>query len=61
VSLELEICDDGLGMASNCHPGQGLIGMRERAALVGGWLMVGAGPSGGVQIRARLPVEPVRP
>jgi signal transduction histidine kinase len=60
-SLELQICDDGLGMAGNCHPGQGLIGMRERAALVGGWLMVGAGPSGGVQVRARLPVEPVRP
>jgi signal transduction histidine kinase len=59
-SLELQICDDGLGMAGNCHPGQGLIGMRERAALVGGWLMVGAGPSGGVQVRARLPVEPVQ-
>jgi signal transduction histidine kinase len=59
--LELQICDDGLGMPSDFHAGQGLIGMRERAALVGGWLTVGAGPSGGVQVSARLPLDAVKP
>ena len=33
----------------------------ERAALVGGRLMVGAGPSGGVQVCARLPLDAVKP
>jgi signal transduction histidine kinase len=58
--LELQICDDGRGMPGNFHAGQGLIGMRERAVLVGGWLMVGDGPSGGVQVSARLPVDAVQ-
>jgi signal transduction histidine kinase len=58
--LELQICDDGRGMPSNYHAGQGLIGMRERAALVGGWIMVGDGPAGGVQVSARLPVDAVQ-
>ncbi|NUU22842.1 MAG: sensor histidine kinase [Streptomycetaceae bacterium] len=36
--------------------GHGLVGMRERAAMVGGDLTAGAAPGGGFQVEARLPV-----
>jgi signal transduction histidine kinase len=36
----------------------GIIGMRERVALFGGSLAVGAGPDGGFRVVARLPLEP---
>jgi len=35
--------------------GHGLGGMRERAALLGGWLKAGAEPGGGFAVRAELP------
>ncbi|MFI6813805.1 sensor histidine kinase [Nonomuraea sp. NPDC050328] len=38
--------------------GQGLAGMRERVALVGGTLTTGPTPEGGFSVEARLPVEP---
>jgi signal transduction histidine kinase len=57
TSLELDICDDGRGMRPNPNAGNGLIGMHERAALVGGRLVVGAGPSGGVEVNAWLPTD----
>jgi signal transduction histidine kinase len=53
--LELDIRDDGRGMPVNPASGHGLIGMRERAALVGGFLLVGAGPAGGTRVLAELP------
>jgi signal transduction histidine kinase len=56
AALELRICDDGRGLDDDPSTGQGLIGMRERATLVGGQLVVGAGPAGGVEVRARLPL-----
>jgi signal transduction histidine kinase len=37
------------------HDGHGLIGMRERAAAVGGTLQAGAAPGGGFRVHARLP------
>lgn len=37
-------------------PGHGLIGMRERVALYGGWFESGAGHDGGFSVRARLPL-----
>jgi signal transduction histidine kinase len=53
--LELDICDDGCGLPETPQAGHGLIGMRERAALVGGCLLVGAGPAGGARVVASLP------
>jgi signal transduction histidine kinase len=55
--LELQICDDGRGFTTDLTPGHGLIGMRQRAALLGGRLMVGSGPTGGVKVEATLPVD----
>jgi signal transduction histidine kinase len=62
--LEIEVTDTGLGpgpgpMAS-CE-GHGLIGMRERAASVGGSLKSGPGPEGGYRVFALLPVAGAHP
>lgn len=57
--LGLRICDDGRGPAAGPGSGHGLVGMRERAALLGGWLQVTAMPGGGFGVRAFLPVQPV--
>jgi signal transduction histidine kinase len=55
--LELEIVDDGRGpTADGAQEGHGIIGMRERAALVGGRLGVGPASEGGFAVRARIPL-----
>ncbi|MFJ9130358.1 sensor histidine kinase [Streptomyces sp. NPDC102340] len=53
--LTLRIHDDGPGPGPRSGAGHGLTGMRERAALVGGRLSVGAGPGGGFLVEAKLP------
>jgi signal transduction histidine kinase len=55
--VEIEVRDDGVG-ASALTPGGGLIGMRERAAAVGGRLEAGSAPGGGFRVWASLPVVP---
>jgi signal transduction histidine kinase len=55
-SVELEIVDDGMGDGTAEGSGQGLIGMRERATLVGGEVDAGPLPGGGFRVRARLPL-----
>jgi signal transduction histidine kinase len=37
--------------------GKGIVGMRERAAALGGELQAGPRAEGGYRVRARLPVE----
>jgi signal transduction histidine kinase len=62
-ALTLEVTDDGRAAASqlgNGGGGRGLIGMRERVALVGGRLEVGPRPGGGFRIAALLPLDGVR-
>jgi signal transduction histidine kinase len=54
--LELEIADDGRGADNGAGSGEGLVGMRERAALFGGRLEAGPGDAGGYAVRARLPL-----
>jgi signal transduction histidine kinase len=56
--LGLVVSDNGSGSADPAPDGQGLIGMRERAALLGGSFETGAGESGGFAVRARFPLEP---
>jgi signal transduction histidine kinase len=56
-AIELEVVDDGRGPAADdAQRGQGIIGMRERAALVGGALRVGRAPGGGFAVDARIPL-----
>jgi len=48
--------DDGVGPGPG-EPGNGLAGMRERAAALGGTITVGAGPDGGFRVHAELPAR----
>lgn len=57
----VEVEDNGKGPAPDSRPspgsGHGLVGMRERAAAVGGELETSRVPGGGFRVRARLPVS----
>jgi signal transduction histidine kinase len=55
--LELEVVDDGTPATLGAETtGQGIIGMRERAALLGGELETGRRKGGGFRVAARLPL-----
>ncbi|MEU4221660.1 histidine kinase [Actinoplanes sp. NPDC026623] len=60
AALHLQITDDGAAAAvraPHAHgAGAGLVGMRERARLVGGSLDAGPLPAGGFRVSARLPL-----
>jgi signal transduction histidine kinase len=55
-AVRVVISDDGRGSESP-QVGHGLIGMRERAALLGGRLEAGSGPDGGFTVTAMIPYE----
>jgi len=60
TELEIEVLDDGPGRESERaggHAGHGLIGMRERAALHGGYLRAGPRPGGGFAVHASFPLN----
>lgn len=58
--LTITVEDDGRVGSHHPYPGtgHGLIGMRERAATVGGTLYAGARPEGGFTVTAELPLRP---
>ena len=58
-AIEVEVLDDGMGPGDPAAvtPGHGLLGMRERAAELGGSLLAGPGPAGGFRVHARLPLQ----
>ena len=57
-ALTIEVVDDGRGSvaATSPGPGHGLLGMRERATIMGGELHAGPHPLGGFVVNARLPL-----
>lgn len=58
-SITLEISDDGVGLAEDSQSkadSYGLLGMRERAANLRGWLEVSSAPGRGTSVMLSLPV-----
>ena len=55
--LHLRVRDDGPGPAPRARDGNGLMGMRERATLVGGTLRTGPAEGGGFLVEAELPIK----
>jgi signal transduction histidine kinase len=59
-SISLEVEDHGRGFSPDAaHQGIGLVGMRERAELVGGTLQVVRRDAGGTIVRLVVPAEKV--
>ena len=55
--VRIEVTDDGIGASPGVNGGHGIVGMRERAQLLGGSLYAGPGPRGGYSVSAYLPME----
>ncbi len=58
ADVAAEIADDGASSRNGYGGGNGLIGMRERVAVYGGWLEAGPRLEGGYLVRARIPLDP---
>jgi signal transduction histidine kinase len=56
-AVEVDVRDDGQAVPDTDGGGRGLVGMRERASLLGGTLEAGPMPRGGYRVHARLPLE----
>ena len=59
TALHVRVRDDGPGMTpdGDATIGHGLLGMRERAAMVGGVVVVESGEAGGFLVEATLPLD----
>jgi signal transduction histidine kinase len=63
--LEIVVKDNGLGFDANIASHQsalgrlGLVGMRERIALVGGTLRIDTAPGAGTTVSATIPIPKV--
>ena len=55
-TLDLEIRDDGRGLAVDHHIGVGLTSMRERATELGGSFAISSPERGGTTVRVALPL-----
>jgi signal transduction histidine kinase len=64
--LTLEVEDDGCGFVVNDNgtparsPGLGLLGMRERAAMLGGSITISSSPGRGTKLVIRLPLAHIK-
>lgn len=56
-TVVLTITDDGGGILAATRRGLGLMTMQERAAFLGGTVVIGGGISGGTRVTARLPLR----
>jgi signal transduction histidine kinase len=56
-AVEIDVVDDGRGASAAPGTGNGLLGIRERVAVVGGEIEAGPRPDGGFAIHARLPYQ----
>jgi PAS domain S-box-containing protein len=59
-TLKLSVEDDGRGLDPgllNDSRGLGVVGMRERASLVGGSVSIGSRPGGGTRVDLEIPLE----
>lgn len=57
--VDIEVSDDGRGATVLPGSGHVIVGMRERALLLGGRLDVGLRPAGGFRVLAQLPIDGV--
>lgn len=48
----VEVVDDGVGSPASTPAGNGLGGLTERVAAIGGWVDAGPAPAGGYRLRA---------
>jgi signal transduction histidine kinase len=53
--IEVEVVDDGPGCPGDIAEGNGMAGMRERAAALGGGFEAGRANGGGFRVWAQLP------
>ena len=56
-ALLVEVLDNGPASTGTGGGGHGLLGMRERAAALGGSCEAGRVPGGGWRVRARIPID----